>query len=74
MALHLLAVRLGELLRERSCLHAHETAVRQLYPGSGRAKHAYMWAYPLNAFDDGQALVVFACQASRAGSHARAFL
>ncbi|WP_404932235.1 IS66 family transposase [Massilia atriviolacea] len=74
VALQPLADRLAELLRERSCLHADETPVRQLDPGSGRTKHAYLWAYRSNALDDGPSMVVFDYQASRAGAHARAFL
>jgi transposase len=74
VALQPLADRLAELLRERSCLHADETPVRQLDPGSGKTKHAYLWAYRSNRFDDGPAIVVFDYQASRAGAHARAFL
>ena len=49
VALQPLADRLAELLRERSCLHADETPVRQLDPGSGKTKHAYLWAYRSNA-------------------------
>ena len=74
VALQPLADRLAELLRERSCLHADETPVRQLDPGSGKTKHAYLWAYRSNALDDGPSLVVFDYQTSRAGAHARAFL
>jgi transposase len=74
VALQPLADRLAELLRERSCLHADETPVRQLDPGSGKTKHAYLWAYRSNALDDGPSMVVFDYQASRAGAHARAFL
>jgi len=74
VALQPLADRLAELLRERSCLHADETPVRQLDPGSGKTKHAYLWAYRTNALDDGPGIVVFDYQASRAGAHARAFL
>lgn len=74
VALQPLADRLAELLRERSCLHADETPVRQLDPGSGKTKHAYLWAYRSNARDDGPSMVVFDYQASRAGAHARAFL
>ena len=74
VALQPLADRLAELLRERSCLHADETPVRQLDPGSGKTKHAYLWAYRSNALDDGPSMVVFDYQTSRAGAHARAFL
>lgn len=74
VALQPLADRLAELLRERSCLHADETPVRQLDPGSGKTKHAYLWAYRSNALDDGPSMVVFDYQTSRAGTHARAFL
>ncbi len=74
VALQPLADRLAELLRERSCLHADETPVRQLDPGSGKTKHAYLWAYRSNALDDGPSMVVFDYQTSRAGGHARAFL
>lgn len=74
MALQPLADRLAELLRERSCLHADETPVRQLDPGSGKTKHAYLRAYRSNALDDGPSVVVFDYQTSRAGAHSRAFL
>ena len=74
VALQPLADRLAELLRERSCLHADETPVRQLDPGSGKTKHAYLWAYRTNALDEGPSVVVFDYQTSRAGAHARAFL
>ncbi|MES2683858.1 MAG: IS66 family transposase [Pseudomonadota bacterium] len=74
VALQPLADRLAELLRERSCLHADETPVRQLDPGNGKTRHAYLWAYRSNALDDGPSMVVFDYQISRAGAHARAFL
>lgn len=74
VALQPLADRLAELLRERSCLHADETPVRQLDPGSGKTKHAYLWAYRTNALEDGPGIVVFDYQTSRAGAHARTFL
>jgi transposase len=74
VALQPLADRLAELLRERSCLHADETPVRQLDPGSGKTKHAYLWAYRTNALEGGPSVVVFDYQTSRAGAHARAFL
>jgi len=59
LALQPLADRLPKLLRERSYLHADETPVRQLDPGSGKTKHAYLWAYCLNALVDGPSIVVF---------------
>lgn len=74
VALQPLANRLAELLRQRDCLHADETPVRQLDPGSGKTRHAYLWAYRTNSLDGESAIVVFDYQASRAGAHARAFL
>lgn len=73
-ALAPLAQRLGQLLRERSVLHADETPVRQLDPGNGKTKRAYLWAWRSNTLDDGPPLLVFDYQTSRAGAHARAFL
>ena len=46
----------------------------QLDPGSGKTRHAYLWAYRSGAHDDGPPIVVFDYQTSRAGAHARAFL
>jgi transposase len=74
VALQPLADRLAELLRQRDCLHADETPVRQLDPGNGKTRHAYLWAYRSNALDGGLPIVVFDYQTSRAGAHARAFL
>jgi transposase len=74
VALQPLADRLAELLRQQACLHADETPVRQLDPGSGKTKHAYLWAYRSGVHDDGPPIVVFDYQTSRAGAHARAFL
>lgn len=74
VALQPLADRLAELLRQRDCLHADETPVRQLDPGNGKTRHAYLWAYRSNSLDGGPPIVVFDYQASRAGAHARAFL
>ncbi len=73
-ALQPLADRLAELLKERSCLHADETPVRQLDPGSGKTKQAYLWAYRSNGLDGGPPVVLFDYQTSRAGVHARTFL
>lgn len=74
VALKPLADRLAELLRERSCLHAYETPVRQLDPGNGKTRHAFLWAYRSNALDGALSMVVFDYQTSRTGAHARAFL
>ena len=69
-----LADRLAMGLRERSVLHADETPVAQLDPGSGKTKRAYLWAYRSNVLETGPPMVVFDYQTSRAGQHARDFL
>jgi transposase len=73
-ALQPLADRLAALLRGRPVLHADETPVRQLDPGSGKTLRAYLWAYRSNDLDEGPPIVVFDYQTGRAGAHARAFL
>jgi transposase len=74
VALQPLADRLAELLWQQACLHADETPVRQLDPGSGKTKHAYLWVYRSGVHDAGPPIVVFDYQTRRAGAHARAFL
>jgi transposase len=74
VALTPLSERLAELLRQRSILHADETPVRQLDPGSGKTHRAYLWAYLTNRLETGPPIVVFDYQTSRAGAHARNFL
>ena len=74
VALQPLADRLAVLLRSCSVLHADETPVRQLDPGAGKTKRAYLWAYRTNGLQTGPPIVVFDYQASRAGQHAREFL
>jgi len=74
VALQPLADRLAELLRQHDCLHADETPVRQLDPGSGKTRHSYLWAYRSGVHDEGPPIVVFDYQTSRAGAHARALL
>ena len=74
VALSPLAERLADLLRQRAILHADETPVRQLDPGSGKTHRAYLWAYRSNALDTGPPIVVFDYQTSRSGEHARNFL
>ncbi len=67
VALQPLADRLAVLLRSRSVLHADETPVRQLDPGAGKTKRAYLWAYRTNGLQGGPPIVLFDYQASRAG-------
>jgi transposase len=74
VAVQPLADRMVELLRQRTCLHADETPIRQLDPGSGKTKQAYLWAYRTGTWEDGPPIVIFDYQESRAGAHARAFL
>lgn len=74
VALQPLADRLTEMLLSRSILHADETPVQQLDPGSGKTKRAYLWAYRSNDLDTGPPIVVFDYQTSRSGAHARNFL
>jgi transposase len=73
-ALHPLADRLAELLRQRSVIHADETPVQQLDPGKGKTRRAYLWAYRSNDLDEGPKLALFDYCSGRSGEHARAFL
>jgi len=76
VALQPLADRLAELLRQRSVLHADETPVPQLDPGSGKTKRAYLWAYRSNDLDDKHdpPIIVFDYQPNRSGAHVQHFL
>ena len=56
-----------------SVLHADETPVALLNPGSGKTDRAYLWAYSIGAHHPVKA-VVYDFADSRAGSHARDFL
>ncbi len=73
-ALQPLADRLMELLKQRQVLHADETLVKQLDPGAGKTKRAYLWSYRSNDLDTGPPIVVFDYRSSRSGQHARDFL
>lgn len=73
-ALQPLADRLAELLKQQQVLHADETPVKQLDPGAGKTKRAYLWSYRSNDLDTGPPIVVFDYQSSRSGQHARDFL
>jgi transposase len=74
VALQPLVDRLALWLRQCSVLHADESPVRQLDPGAGKTKRAYLWAYRTNGLQTGPPIVVFDYQTSRAGAHAREFL
>lgn len=74
MALQPLADRLIWHLLQGSVLHADETPVAQLDPGSGKTQRAYLWAYRSNDFELGPRIIVFDYQTSRSGKHARDFL
>jgi transposase len=74
VALQPLADRLAWHLLQRECLHADETPVPQLDPGSGKTKKAYLWAYRSNDLQPGPRLIVFDYQAGRSGRHAQQFL
>lgn len=74
VALQPLADALQSLLLQRSVLHAAETPVKQLDPGRGKTKTAYLWAYRSNDLDTGPPIIIFDYQPSRAGEHARTFL
>jgi transposase len=74
VALQPLVDRLVELLLKRGTLHADETPVPQLDPGSGKTKKAYLWAYRSNDLEDGPRIIVFDYRGGRSGEHARQFL
>lgn len=74
VALQPLVDRLVAHLLERRVLHADETPVKQLDPGRGKTKRAYLWAYRSNVLETGPPIVVFDYQPSRAGAHAQVFL
>ena len=56
-----------------SVIHADETPVQMLKPGTGKTHRAYLWAYAAGAFEDTKAVVYDFCD-SRAGEHAKLFL
>ncbi|HEY5580361.1 MAG TPA: IS66 family transposase [Rhodoferax sp.] len=56
-----------------SVLHADETPVSMLKPGTGKTHRAYLWAYAPGAFEDLKAVIYDFCE-TRAGEHARTFL
>jgi len=66
-----LVARLQARLLAQPVLHADETPVAQLDPGSGKTQRAYLFAYRSTA---GPPVVVFDYANSRSGTHARQFL
>jgi transposase len=75
VALQPLVDRLTWHLLQGNTLHADETPVAQLDPGSGKTCKAYLWAYRSNDLAEaGQRLIVFDYQKGRGGEHARQFL
>jgi len=58
---------------QHNVVHADETPVQMLKPGTGKTHRSYLWAYAAGAFEDTRAVVYDFCE-SRAGENARAFL
>src|SRR3546814_5112166 len=54
-------------------IHADETPVQMLAPGSKKTHRSYVWAYATSQFCE-TAAVVYDFSPSRAGEHARNFL
>ena len=54
-------------------IHADETPVQMLMPGTKKTHRSYVWAYATSQFSD-VAAVVYDFSPSRAGEHARNFL
>ena len=71
-ALSPLVAALREEILSHRVLHADETPVRLLKPGSRTTHKAYLWAYTPGAFEGLQA-VIYDFTEGRAGSHAREF-
>ena len=64
---------LKDEILSHSVVHADETPVQMLKPGTGKTHRAYLWAYAAGAFEDTKAVVYDFCE-SRAGENAKAFL
>ena len=74
VALELLWLRLAELLRQGTVLHADETPVQQLDPGNGKTNRAHLWAFRSNALGGVPSIVVFDYQLRRGGKYVAEFL
>ena len=73
VALQPLVDALTRVVLAHAVLHADETPVQMLKPGSGKTHRAYIWAYSTGAFEPLRAVVYDFCT-SRGGLHAREFL
>ena len=64
---------LREIVLGQQVIHADETPVQMLIPGTKKTHRSYVWAYATSQFSD-LAAVVYDFSPSRAGEHARNFL
>jgi transposase len=64
---------LKEHILRCAVVHADETPVSMLAPGTGKTHRAYLWAYAAGSFETLRA-VVYDFTISRSGEHARTFL
>ncbi|EGH30066.1 transposase component [Pseudomonas syringae pv. japonica str. M301072] len=64
---------LREVVLGQQVIHADETPVQMLMPGTKKTHRSYVWAYATSQFSD-VAAVVYDFSPSRAGEHARHFL
>jgi len=64
---------LRDVVLGQQVIHADETPVQMLMPGTKKTHRSYVWAYATTQFSD-VAAVVYDFSPSRAGEHARNFL
>ncbi|MGF6222050.1 transposase [Pseudomonas sp. F-14 TE3482] len=64
---------LRDVVLEQQVIHADETPVQMLMPGTKKTHRSYVWAYATSQFCE-TAAVVYDFSHSRAGEHARNFL
>ena len=64
---------LRDVVLEQQVIHADETPVQMLMPGTKKTHRSYVWAYATSQFCK-TAAVVYDFSPSRAGEHARNFL
>ncbi|VVP30205.1 hypothetical protein PS874_04170 [Pseudomonas fluorescens] len=67
------ATRMRDVVIGQQVVHADETPVQMLAPGSKKTHRSYVWAYATSQFCE-TAAVVYDFSPSRAGEHARNFL